>query len=61
MKKIFRPITLIFKELKQVEWISLKQTIQYTVLVLVISIFIAIITIAFDTIFYKARSIITSV
>lgn len=62
MKKIFRkitqPITLIFKELKKVEWISFKQTVQYTFLILVISFFVGIIIVALDTIFFEGRNII---
>ena len=58
IKKIIHPIKLIFKELKQVEWISLQQTIQSTMLVLVISFMIGIIIIAFDLLFYQGRDVI---
>jgi len=58
-KKIFRPISLIFKELRLVEWISAKKTFQYTLLVLVISFFVGIIIVVFDTIFFKGRNLLT--
>ncbi|MBN2016191.1 preprotein translocase subunit SecE [Candidatus Dojkabacteria bacterium] len=58
MKKLLRPITLTIKELKLVEWISFKQTVRYTLLVLVISFFIGIIIVVFDTILFRGRNII---
>lgn len=57
IKKIVQPIKLILKELKHVEWISLKQTIQSTLLVLVISFMIGIIIVAFDVLFYQGRDV----
>ncbi|MBU0976335.1 MAG: preprotein translocase subunit SecE [Patescibacteria group bacterium] len=57
-KKITQPINLILKELKKVEWISFTQTVQYTFLILVISLFIGIIIVALDTVFFEGRNII---
>jgi preprotein translocase SecE subunit len=58
MKKLFKQISLIFKELKLVEWPSSKKTMQMTVLVLVISFFVGIIIVVFDTLLFKGRNII---
>ena len=58
LKKISQPVAPVFKELKLVEWISLKLTIQYTLLVLVISIMVGIIIIAFDVLFFQGRNVL---
>jgi preprotein translocase SecE subunit len=58
LKRITQPITLIFKELRLIEWISAKETAQYTLLVLVISIAVGIIIVAFDLTFYEGRNLL---
>ena len=58
-KKLVQPITLVFKELKLVEWLSLKKTINSTLLVLVISICVGIIIVVFDFMLYQGRNLIT--
>jgi preprotein translocase SecE subunit len=58
MKKLFKQIPLIFKELKLVEWPGSKKTMQMTLLVLVISLFVGIIIVVFDTLLFKGRNII---
>lgn len=58
MKKIFEQISFIFKELKIVEWPNSKKTMEMTLLVLVISLFVGIIIVVFDTFLFKGRNII---
>lgn len=57
-KKIFNPIRLIVKELKLIEWLTFKKTLQSTLLVLVISLLVGIIIVIFDTTLFKLRNII---
>jgi preprotein translocase SecE subunit len=62
MKKIFKvitnPIKLIARELKLVEWLTLKETMNYTLFVLVISVFVGIIIVVFDSVFFQVRNVI---
>lgn len=57
LKRIFKPVILIYRELKKVEWLSLSQTIKATLLVLVISGLLGIIIVVFDLTFFKIREI----
>jgi preprotein translocase SecE subunit len=57
-KFITNPIRLIVRELKLVEWLTLKQTMNYTLFVLVISVFVGIIIVVFDTVFFNVRNVI---
>jgi len=58
LKKLINPFKLIITELKLVEWLTLKQTVNSTLLVLAVSLFVGIMIVAFDIIFYRARNII---
>jgi len=58
IKKITNPIRLVFKELKLIEWLSIKKTLYSTLLVLVISLFVGIIIVIFDTTLFKLRNVI---
>lgn len=60
LKKVFSPVKLIYKELKLVEWLSLRQTMQSTLLVLALSLVIGIIIAGLDTVFFFGRDLITS-
>jgi len=57
-KKLYQSVKLTFKELKLVEWLSWKATIQSTLLVLVISLLVGIIIVIFDTTLFEGRNII---
>ena len=57
-KKLSQTIKLTLKELKLVEWLSWKATIQSTLLVLVISLLVGIIIVVFDTTLFEGRNII---
>lgn len=58
IKKPFKYVLLMLNELKLVEWISARQTVQYTALVLVISIFIGIMIVVFDLGLLKGRGVL---
>ncbi len=58
LKNIFQPIKLLIIELKLVEWPSLKVAVQSTALVLVISVFVGIIIVVFDTVLFEGRNFI---
>lgn len=58
LKNITQPIKLTFKELRLVEWLSWKATIQSTLLVLVISLLVGIIIVVFDTTLFELRNIV---
>ncbi len=61
LKKLTNPFVLIAKELKRVEWLSLSQTIKSTLIVLAISVFVGIIIVILDILFFNLRDIILAI
>lgn len=61
MNIITTTIKGIINELKVVEWISWQETARLTAIVLVLSILIGIIIVAFDFLFLNGRNFILSI